>query len=1134
MRHSKLLLVLVFLLAFCAHNTHAGPGDTIVVKTFTFDQRAPYEGKFLFPSTAKRFEKILMYYKLKCNPAQSPACGEWDYLTYTNVYQHTGRLDSTLKSQPSFTVNGAARDTLLATRTPAWIYGGRFEKSITHTATISLKEASIGSGTLTIDPRHGIGAKDRRYQFLWRADELVAAGLAAGPITGLRLSVASGASHFQNLTLRIRGTSQSDLSAVAPVLDGFTTVYQQGTRMQAGIVPLQFLVPYQWDGTQNLLIDVSYTYSDDSPILLSGDATGFTAGLDTDPADAAVDFAAVSQAVAPVDRFETVSDAITVALWCYGDAAALPANTSIFEANDAQGKRVINAHLPWGNGRIYWDAGAGTYDRIEKDALPENYKGRWNHWAFTKDARTGDMRIYLNGELWHSGTGKTKPMNGIREFRIGSNGAGAGSYYDGLIDDVCVWNVVLDQASIQGLMRGTPGPSHPFASSLVAQYTFDEGHGALTANNAIPGSAARLVGGAFWADYRGDRQKNFIPVPARPSVVFEQGVYTSRIDSVFVPDSAAVHPMMVVRYGDSTHATTPTDTLLVWAPFWRYTFDASGKIIDSSYVAADDTFIRQNWPYYGPPFEVVNRFEIGRFITPYGINLDLGEGWTWIYDVTDFAPLLTDSVHISAGNWQELLELNFVMIEGIPPRDVVRVQNVWNGDWSLKSFAERVPPKRVGLDPRATSHRLKVTTTGHQFSNATNCAEFCPKVHSLDINGATRYSWQIIQECADNPLYPQGGTWIYDRAGWCPGMPAATQNLELTPYVSGDSALIDYNSEYDEFGNYVVETQLISYGPANFTRDAALLDIITPSTYEMHRRFNPACSRPRIRIRNNGSETLTSLDIAYGPVGGNTNTWRWTGSLDFLSETDVFLPSFDWGTPSGENRFRVSLSNPNGGADEYQVNNVMTSSFVPVPVHPKPIYVYFKTNLAASENWYEVLDAEGNQVHVKSGFANNTINRDTLKLPNGCYEFILHDTGNDGISFWANNDGSGNINFRMVGGSLWASLGADFGKETRYSFRLEIPTAVDDVPVTVDAFEVYPNPAASGITVSFEHQASAHITISLTDLLGRRILTHDAGNMNTGTHELLLSTQGVAPGTYVLDVARDGKPFRQATVRVLR
>ena len=70
----------------------------------------------------------------------------------------------------------------------------------------------------------------------------------------------------------------------------------------------------------------------------------------------------------------------------------------------------------------------------------------------------------------------------------------------------------------------------------------------------------------------------------------------------------------------------------------------------------------KNLPYYGEPFELLEHFEIGRFITPYGINLTLGpQGFTWIFDVTDYAPLLQGQVDLSAGNQQELIDLKFVI-----------------------------------------------------------------------------------------------------------------------------------------------------------------------------------------------------------------------------------------------------------------------------------------------------------------------------------------------------------------------------------------------------------------------------------------------------------------------------------------
>ena len=92
---------LIFLLLICClmSNETLKAQDTTWVQTFTFDSISTRRANFEFPSSLneKRFEKVLMYYKLKCSPLtpwDQFNCGEWDYLTYTRVFDHTGEYDS--------------------------------------------------------------------------------------------------------------------------------------------------------------------------------------------------------------------------------------------------------------------------------------------------------------------------------------------------------------------------------------------------------------------------------------------------------------------------------------------------------------------------------------------------------------------------------------------------------------------------------------------------------------------------------------------------------------------------------------------------------------------------------------------------------------------------------------------------------------------------------------------------------------------------------------------------------------------------------------------------------------------------------------------------------------------------------
>ena len=49
---------------------------------------------------------------------------------------------------------------------------------------------------------------------------------------------------------------------------------------------------------------------------------------------------------------------------------------------------------------------------------------------------------------------------------------------------------------------------------------------------------------------------------------------------------------------------------------------------------------------------------------------------------------------------------------------------------------------------------------------------------SVDNNPSNKNTWRVWTECAGNPVYPQGGTWVYDRAGWCPGQASDVNEFE--------------------------------------------------------------------------------------------------------------------------------------------------------------------------------------------------------------------------------------------------------------------------------------------------------------------------------------------------------------------
>ena len=109
---------LLSFLGFSVVATSLFSQDTTVVSTLTFDSISTRRGWWEFPPTSEHFRKVLMVHTLKCDPQTTwdqYNCGEWDYLTYHQVHEHTGVLDSAALQHPYFLVGTTAPDSVRST-----------------------------------------------------------------------------------------------------------------------------------------------------------------------------------------------------------------------------------------------------------------------------------------------------------------------------------------------------------------------------------------------------------------------------------------------------------------------------------------------------------------------------------------------------------------------------------------------------------------------------------------------------------------------------------------------------------------------------------------------------------------------------------------------------------------------------------------------------------------------------------------------------------------------------------------------------------------------------------------------------------------------------------------------------------
>lgn len=1059
----------VLLFVMCVTSVMAMAQDTVVVRTLKYDDITKRSGTWLFPPK-QPYEKVLMEYRLKCDPQTTQdqyPCGEWDYLTYTFVTDSSGVYDSTAKLQVNYVVRNATPDSFAYTTAP-YIPQKQYV-NINATRAYTDEEAWIQVGTGGQNNNSILTTKGGWARYVYKASELTAAGLVAGPISSLKLKV-SATTVASLFTISIAQKAPNTAVPFGRNNDGFQQVVRRNINFVEGTNRITFSQPFQWDGTSDIWVDYSCYAASVNANIESGSTS--IPGVADDGSRKAYSFKSGDQIEVDPEFAKDLGTEITIAFWSYGTPSKLPSQNNAFEAFDEQGRRVLNAHLPWENGNVYWDAGrdltTGSLDRLEKAALEQSYEGTWNHWAFVKNGTTGNMQIYLNGKLFHSGTNKRYPISGITKMIVGSGGAGS---YPGMIDEFQIWNIALDSNAIIANMSRKQSPSNPQFENLLVYFSAENDPSNTVANDGSGnGNHGKKLGIPTVTSLSLEQIGYMVlQTSTRPQIQLDTTVkpVTIQRTNVRFPGDAQLTSVQrfnravqqrIYRPADTDYPSVATDTLLVQEAGWQPIYDENGIKVDSAQVVATETIRKSVKTFFDP---VVN-FEIGRYITPYGIGLDLGpEGFKWVFDVTDYAPLFHDNVTLSAGNQQELIDLRFVFIKGTPVREVTRIDQLWSLRDYQCNYADVVTnkvlePLTVALNNKSQTYNVKTRTTGHRFGEPSNCAEFCQRKHNISVNGEKKFEWLLWNECASNPVYPQGGTWTLDRAGWCPGDAVGVYNHEITPYVTtGNTVVLDYGIENDQSnggqGQWDVTAQLIGYGKINHVNDVAIEDIVAPNTWEYYKRVNPICGEPIIIIKNNGSANLTSCTITYNAGFGADQVFNWKGQLKFAEKDTVVLPPFPVATESGSHTFTVTLSQPNNAADEYSKNNSSTQRYTLPPVYYSNLQMQLRTNKqAASQYQWYLRKVGGDIVQQGSNLASETLYVHDFNLENGCYEFELRNVEGFGLDLWFVRQqlGTGSLQFTSDGNPV-RTFSPDFGNTAWMQFTVAPKPTVRISPDTL-------------------------------------------------------------------------------------
>lgn len=542
--------------------------------------------------------------------------------------------------------------------------------------------------------------------------------------------------------------------------------------------------------------------------------------------------------------------------------------------------------------------------------------------------------------------------------------------------------------------------------------------------------------------------------------------------------------------------------------------------------------------------------EIARMLTPYGGAFKKDWNFEWTVDVTDFAPLLKDSVEISYihTGWEPnkdrgwLITLRFEIIRGTPSALPIAILPVYSGNFKYGNDAEPVennlkPFSITDKSGKATFAKLKIYQTGHGANEGDACAEFCSKKRSIYFNGNLIDEKSMWKKCGDNPLYPQAGTWLFDRANWCPG-DLQQPDEYILPLAKNVINVVDVNMEkYSHAKSEATENitaYIFLYAKSNFNNDVRLASINVPNNNELHQRRNPACANPAIIVENNGAAPLKNITILYGTNGARKQSYIWQGYLPYGKKATIELPG-NIEAHAGKNQFSVAVTKPNGKADEYMADNQLSTIFEKAPVHTGNMVVVFKANKQPEHNSYTITSSDGKKIAERTFSATDAskIFRDSLKLSPGCYTLMVADTAGDGLEFWANSKGGrGYIRLQDGKGNLLRQFESDFGSEVYYSFIVDENAAIQSAVNKEISLGLYPTRTTGKTELDFFSGTEQDVLVQIiTDEGAVLVEEHKYSKLKEGLFTYDLSYR--KPQRYYLKVFINGELKFNKRIRVV-
>ena len=262
--------------------------------------------------------------------------------------------------------------------------------------------------------------------------------------------------------------------------------------------------------------------------------------------------------------------------------------------------------------------------------------------------------------------------------------------------------------------------------------------------------------------------------------------------------------------------------------------------------------------------------------------------------------------------------------------------------------------------------------------------------------------------------------------------------------------------------------------------------------------IDPTCSEsiaPVINIKNEGQNTLTSLNITYD-INGDSHTYNWTGNIPALWNEDIQLPETLY-TIQATNTLNISIP-----SDEDNSNNTQTMTFNQAIQGTGTIKVEIITDAYGNEFSWDLKDSNGSVIESGANYGINTTTNLRFNIAADCYIFTSYDSYGDGGTRVKITDTDGVQLYRIFG---------NWGSEEAGEFSSNGVLNVNQAQL--DNVSIYPNPTHGILNISNAETAN----VNVFDIQGRTVLSKENITLNEQ-----LNVAALKVGAYFITISKEG------------